>query len=94
MDTDSAGARRLNFKYSNESLGRSRLSRSGHTIASVTQMRVWFALHAFRISQRGQGYVEYGLILALIAIIVLSTLLLLGVRVHDMYHNVSHAMPH
>jgi pilus assembly protein Flp/PilA len=70
------------------------LSQSGHTIASVTQMRLLSFVHAPRISQRGQGLVQYGLILMLIAIIVLSTLLLLGETVHDMYHNVSHAMPH
>jgi Flp pilus assembly pilin Flp len=93
MDTDSAGAGRLNFKYRNESLGRSRLSRSGHTIASVPKMKALFALHTFRSGQRGQGQVEYGLILMLIAITVIATLLLLGESVHSLYHNVSNAMP-
>ena len=56
-------------------------------------MKALFALHAIRYGQRGQGQVEYGLILMLIAITVIATLLLLGQTVHGMYHNVSGAMP-
>jgi Flp pilus assembly pilin Flp len=43
--------------------------------------------------QRGQGNTEYGLILMLIGLIVIGTLMLMGQSVHELYHNVSHAMP-
>jgi len=60
----------------------------------VSPMRRLFAALANCNCQSGQGQVEYGLILMLIAITVLATLLLLGQTVNDMYHNVSHAIPH
>ncbi len=42
-----------------------------------------------RNSQAGQAYTEYGLILVIIAIGVISTLMLMGHHVSNMYENVS-----
>jgi pilus assembly protein Flp/PilA len=39
-------------------------------------------------SEKGQGLVEYALILVLVAIIVLAILLLLGPTVGNMYSNI------
>ncbi len=43
--------------------------------------------------QRGQGYTEYGLILMLIGLVVIGALTLLGQSVHELWHNITTAMP-
>ena len=43
-------------------------------------------------AQRGQGMVEYALILALIALVVIVTLLLTGNKVIDVYSNITATM--
>jgi Flp pilus assembly pilin Flp len=43
--------------------------------------------------KRGQGYTEYGLILLLIGLVVIGALMLLGQSVHDLWHNITTAMP-
>jgi pilus assembly protein Flp/PilA len=42
----------------------------------------------------GQGYVEYGLILMLIGLVVIGALTILGQQVHDLWRNITSAMPH
>jgi|Deesub1362A_J573_1020465.scaffolds.fasta_scaffold00347_42 pilus assembly protein Flp/PilA len=42
--------------------------------------------------EEGQGLVEYGLILALIAVVVIAALVLLGDRVVEIFTNVEQAM--
>ncbi len=42
-----------------------------------------------RSEERGQGMVEYALILMLIAIVVIVTLLLLGKQTNNLFSNVS-----
>ncbi len=42
-----------------------------------------------RSSERGQGMVEYALILMLIAIVVIVTLLILGKQTNNLFSNVS-----
>jgi pilus assembly protein Flp/PilA len=44
--------------------------------------------------KRGQGYAEYGLILMLIGLVVIGALTILGQQVHDLWHNITSAMPH
>jgi Flp pilus assembly pilin Flp len=43
--------------------------------------------------QAGQSYVEYGLILMLIGLTVIGALTLLGQSVHELWHNITTAMP-
>ncbi len=43
--------------------------------------------------RRGQGYTEYGLILMLIGLVVIGALTLLGQSVHELWHNITTAMP-
>ena len=39
--------------------------------------------------QRGQGLVEYALIIALVAIVVIGTLILLGPQISSIFQNIS-----
>lgn len=43
--------------------------------------------------ESGQGMVEYGLIIGLIAVVVIAALLILGPKIRDMFTNVSNQMP-
>ena len=36
----------------------------------------------------GQGMIEYGLIIALIAVVVIATLLLLGGQINGLFHSI------
>ena len=46
----------------------------------------------FRIRQRGQGLVEYALILLMIAIVVIVALMLIGPRVSAMFGTVYNSL--
>lgn len=39
--------------------------------------------------QKGQGLVEYALIIALVAVVVIATLILLGPQIRDIFGNIS-----
>ena len=43
----------------------------------------------FLKDENGQGMVEYGLIIALIAIVVIAALTILGPKIADMFNNVN-----
>ena len=43
----------------------------------------------FLKDENGQGMVEYGLIIALIAVVVIAALTILGPKIADMFNNVS-----
>jgi len=43
--------------------------------------------------KRGQGYTEYGLILMLIGLVVIGALTLMGQSLHELWHNITTAMP-
>jgi pilus assembly protein Flp/PilA len=43
--------------------------------------------------ESGQGMVEYGLLLALIAVVVISALLVLGPKVRDTFNKVNDNLP-
>jgi len=47
---------------------------------------------SLRRSERGQGMVEYALILVLIAVVVIAILILLGNQVQNVFCNVSGAI--
>lgn len=40
-------------------------------------------------SQKGQGLVEYALIIALVAVVVIATLILLGPQISSIFQNIS-----
>jgi len=42
--------------------------------------------------EEGQGMVEYGLLIGLIAIVVVVALIVLGPKIRDMFYNVSNQM--
>lgn len=46
------------------------------------------------LHERGQGLVEYGLILLLVAIIVIAVLIFLGPIVGNLYSRVNNTLPH
>ena len=48
-------------------------------------------LERFFLTERGQGMVEYALILVLIAVIVVAVLVVLGNQVNDVFCNISGA---
>lgn len=43
-------------------------------------------------SHRGQGLVEYGLIIALVAVVVIAALILLGPQISSIFSNISSAL--
>jgi pilus assembly protein Flp/PilA len=47
----------------------------------------------FISKQRGQGLVEYAIILAFVAIVVISVVRLLGPRIGDTFSTISNSMP-
>jgi pilus assembly protein Flp/PilA len=49
-------------------------------------------LERFFFTERGQGMVEYALILVLIAVIVIAVLMVLGNQVQNVFCNISGAM--
>lgn len=50
-------------------------------------------VRGFIVNEEGQGLVEYALIIALVAIVVLVAITLLGRKVSNTYTNVSGALP-
>ena len=50
-------------------------------------------VEGFIVNEEGQGLVEYALIIALVAIVVLVAITLLGRKVSNTYTNVSGALP-
>ena len=49
--------------------------------------------HVLNRFERGQGLVEYALILALIAIVVFAALALLGTKVQNKYNQLNNSFP-
>ncbi|MDD4689588.1 MAG: Flp family type IVb pilin [Eubacteriales bacterium] len=47
----------------------------------------------FLQDENGQGMVEYGLIIGLIAIVVVAALLALGPKIRDMFNDVTEKIP-
>jgi pilus assembly protein Flp/PilA len=45
--------------------------------------------HAGHRQDRGQGLVEYALIIALVAVVVIATLILLGPQIASIFQNIS-----
>jgi len=43
----------------------------------------------FRRAARGQGLVEYALIIALVAVVVIGTLILLGPQISSIFQNIT-----
>ncbi len=43
----------------------------------------------FRRAARGQGLVEYALIIALVAVVVIGTLILLGPQMQSIFQNIT-----
>ncbi len=49
-------------------------------------------LKALRSSQHGQGLVEYALIIALVAIVVIALLLVLGGQINSVFSQISSSL--
>lgn len=49
-------------------------------------------LERFFLTERGQGMIEYALILVLIAVIVIAVLMVLGNQVQNVFCNIAGAM--
>ena len=60
--------------------------------ASVASLRAMLAPADRRDDQRGQGLVEYGLILILIAIVVIVVLGVVGQQTNNVFSNVSNGL--
>jgi pilus assembly protein Flp/PilA len=60
--------------------------------ASVASLRAMLAPAEGRDDERGQGLVEYGLILVLIAIVVIVVLGAVGHQVNNVFSNVSNGL--
>ena len=45
-----------------------------------------------RNRQKGQGLVEYALIIALVAIVVIAILVLMGPQIGDIFSNITHGL--
>lgn len=48
--------------------------------------------HMFRLTQKGQGLVEYALILVLVAIVVIAVLMLLGPIIGDVFSTLNESL--
>jgi pilus assembly protein Flp/PilA len=60
--------------------------------ASVASLRAMLAPADRRDDQRGQGLVEYGLILILVAIVVIVVLGVVGHQANNVFSNVSNGL--
>jgi pilus assembly protein Flp/PilA len=60
--------------------------------ASVASLRAMLAPADRRDDERGQGLVEYGLILVLIAIVVIVVLGVVGQQTNNVFSNVSNGL--
>ncbi|NJD01862.1 MAG: Flp family type IVb pilin [Ruminiclostridium sp.] len=52
-------------------------------------VKCMMVLNSFKESKKGQGMVEYGLIVGLIAIAVIAAITLLGGNIRDLFNNVA-----
>ena len=52
-------------------------------------LRSLLTFMALNKKQKGQGMVEYGLIIALVAVVAIAGLVLLGPKIKDMFTNIS-----
>jgi pilus assembly protein Flp/PilA len=59
----------------------------------ATMMRLWTKLAGTREDERGQGLVEYALIILLVAIVVIGALVALGADIEGMINRVADAFP-
>jgi pilus assembly protein Flp/PilA len=51
-----------------------------------------FLTKKLRASQRGQGLVEYSLIIALVAIVVIAILVLMGPQIGDIFSTITNGL--
>ena len=47
----------------------------------------------FSLKEKGQGLVEYAIILALIAIVVIAVMTILGQKVKNTFNSISNSLP-
>jgi pilus assembly protein Flp/PilA len=48
--------------------------------------------HMLKRRQRGQGLVEYALIIALVAIVVIAILVIMGPQIGNIFSNITHGL--
>jgi pilus assembly protein Flp/PilA len=61
---------------------------SGKPLFCAATMRLWVKLAGIREDERGQGLVEYALIILLVALVVLGGLAALGEDIEGMFETV------
>jgi len=62
-------------------------NRDAARLPQTTRKEVTEMVHSFMQDERGQGMVEYGLIIGLIAIIVIAVFVALGPQIKEMFEN-------
>ena len=55
--------------------------------------RIFLLILETELNKKAQGLIEYGLIILLIAIAIITVLGLLGVQVNSLYENVINSLP-
>lgn len=55
----------------------------------LTPLSMWLEAVTASRRERGQGLVEYALIIALVAIVVIAALVLLGPRISSIFNNIN-----
>lgn len=54
--------------------------------------KLFFKIKSFMMSEKGQGMVEYGLIIALVAIVVIGAIMLLGGNISDIFNKAAESV--
>lgn len=55
--------------------------------------RIFLLILETELNKKAQGLIEYGLIIILIAVVIITVLGLLGVQVNTLYENVINSFP-
>jgi pilus assembly protein Flp/PilA len=65
----------------------------GEVMAHSLLQRIFLLILETELNKKAQGLIEYGLIIILIAIAIITVLGLLGVQVNTLYENVINSFP-
>jgi pilus assembly protein Flp/PilA len=63
-----------------------------HKFANILVERRIFTMKKFLMNEEGQGMVEYGLIIALVAVVVIAAIALLGNGVKNTFTNITNTL--
>jgi pilus assembly protein Flp/PilA len=65
----------------------------GHSIFNHPNWKKGSAVMLFAPQERGQGLVEYAIILALVAIVVIAVMRLLGPKIGNTFSTINRSLP-